>query len=37
MNCDRAGWLAPAFAQIYRVLRADSFCGWSQADKFLAA
>jgi len=38
---DRADWLAPAFAQIYRVLRADSFCvsfyGWHQADKFLAA
>ena len=38
---DRADWLRPAFAQIYRVLRPDSFCisfyGWHQADKFLSA
>ncbi len=49
--CDRSGrriandadasWLAPAFAEIFRVLRRDSFCvtfyGWSHADKFIAA
>jgi adenine-specific DNA-methyltransferase len=38
---DRAEWLKPSFVQIYRVLRADSFCvsfyGWTQADKFLYA
>jgi len=36
-----ASWLKPAFAQIFRVLRRDSFCvsfyGWNQADKFIAA
>lgn len=40
-NDDNAGWLMPAFAQIYRVLRPDSFAvsfyGWSHVDKFLAA
>jgi adenine-specific DNA-methyltransferase len=34
-------WLLPAFREIFRVLRRDSFCisfyGWSQADKFIAA
>jgi len=49
--CDRSGrqiandadasWLKPAFAELFRVLRRDSFCvtfyGWSQADKFIAA
>ena len=34
-------WLKPAFAEIFRVLRRDSFCvsfyGWHQADKFIAA
>jgi len=38
---DRADWLQPAFSQIHRVLRDDSFCvsfyGWTQADKFLCA
>jgi DNA modification methylase len=36
-----SSWLAPAFAEIFHVLRRDSFCvsfyGWSQADKFIAA
>jgi site-specific DNA-methyltransferase (adenine-specific) len=36
-----AAWLKPAFAEIFRVLRHDSFCvsfyGWHQADKFIAA
>jgi adenine-specific DNA-methyltransferase len=49
--CDRSGrriandadasWLVPAFAEIFRVLRRDSFCvtfySWSHADKFIAA
>jgi len=38
---DRSDWLKPAFEQIYRVLRPDSFCvsfyGWTQTDKFFAA
>jgi DNA modification methylase len=40
-NDDDAVWLKPAFAEIFRVLRRDSFCisfyGWHQADKFIAA
>jgi DNA modification methylase len=36
-----ASWLPPAFAEIFRILRPDSFCvsfyGWSQADKFISA
>lgn len=40
-NDSRSEWLRPAFAEIYRVLRADSFCvsfyGWSRADEFIAA
>ncbi len=32
-----ASWLAPAFSEIFRVLRPDSFCvsfyGWSQAAR----
>lgn len=40
-NDDDAAWLKPAFAEIFRVLRRDSFCisfyGWHQADKFIAA
>jgi adenine-specific DNA-methyltransferase len=38
-NNDR--WLKPAFAELHRVLAADSFCvsfyGWPHADKFLVA
>jgi hypothetical protein len=34
-------WLKPAFADIYRVLKAGRYCvsfyGWSKADQFLAA
>ena len=41
INDDRAGWLTPAFAEIYRVLKPDRFCvsfyGWSQVDKCFAA
>jgi DNA modification methylase len=40
-NDGDAGWLKPAFAEIFRVLRRDSFCvsfyGWHQADKFITA
>jgi adenine-specific DNA-methyltransferase len=49
--CDRSGrrvanddndlWLAPAFAEIFRLLKPDSFCvsfyGWNQADRFITA
>jgi DNA modification methylase len=39
---DRTGeWLYPAFRQIHRVLKPDSFCvsfyGWHKADEFIAA
>lgn len=40
-NDGDGAWLKPAFAEIFRVLRRDSFCicfyGWHQADKFIAA
>lgn len=40
-NDDNADWLKPAFAELYRVLKRDSFCvsfyGWPNADKFLEA
>jgi adenine-specific DNA-methyltransferase len=40
-NDDNGAWLKPAFREIFRVLRRDSFCvsfyGWHQADKFIAA
>jgi adenine-specific DNA-methyltransferase len=40
-NDDNAAWLAPAFAEIYRVLSPASFCvsfyGWPHADRFLTA
>jgi len=40
-NDDNDAWLKPAFAEIYRQLRKDSFCvsfyGWPHADKFLQA
>jgi DNA modification methylase len=40
-NDGDAAWLQPAFAEIFRVLRRDSFCvsfyGWQQADKFITA
>ena len=36
-----AGWLKPAFAQMFRVLKQDSFCvsfyGWSKTDLFFEA
>lgn len=40
-NDDRADWLQPSFAQIFRVLKRHSFCvsfyGWHQVDKFMQA
>jgi adenine-specific DNA-methyltransferase len=40
-NDDNAGWLHPAFAEMYRVLKGGSFCvsfyGWHKADQFIAA
>jgi site-specific DNA-methyltransferase (adenine-specific) len=40
-NDDNDRWLAPAFAEIFRLLKPDSFCisfyGWNQADRFIAA
>jgi site-specific DNA-methyltransferase (adenine-specific) len=38
---DRFKWLRPAFAELHRVLKRDSFCvcfyGWAHIDKFAAA
>ncbi len=38
---DTAEWLPPAFAEIYRLLKPDSFCvsfyGWNRADRFIEA
>jgi site-specific DNA-methyltransferase (adenine-specific) len=40
-NDDNFAWLKPAFAELYRVLRDDTFCvcfyGWAHAEKFTAA
>jgi DNA modification methylase len=40
-NDDNDAWLKPAFAEMYRVLAADSFAvsfyGWPMADRFLQA
>lgn len=39
-NDDRAAWLYPSFAEIYRVLKDGRFCasfyGWPQVDRFMA-
>ena len=41
INDDQADWLAPAFAQMHRVLKRDAFCisfyGWPKADLFIQA
>jgi adenine-specific DNA-methyltransferase len=41
VNDDRDDWLAPAFTQMYRVLKPDRFCvsfyGWNRVDAFFAA
>jgi len=38
---DRGNWIAPAFSQMFRVLKRGRFCvsfyGWHQADQFLRA
>ena len=40
-NDDNTDWLAPAFAEIYRLLARDSLCasfyGWHVADEFITA
>ncbi|RTE88411.1 MULTISPECIES: DNA methyltransferase [Bradyrhizobium] len=40
-NDDRDGWVGPAFAEMYRLLKPDAFCvsfyGWNAVDKFVAA
>ncbi len=40
-NDDNADWIQPAFNEVYRVLKPDSFVvsfyGWNHADKFLEA
>ena len=40
-NDDNDRWLDPAFAEIFRLLKDDSYCvsfyGWNQADRFIAA
>lgn len=40
-NDDNFTWLRPAYAEMHRVLKDDSFCvsfyGWPQADKFIEA
>ena len=41
LNDDNTGWLQPAFEQMFRVLKDDTFCvsfyGWHKADQFIAA
>lgn len=41
LNDGNSAWLEPAFAEMYRVLKPDSFClsfyGWNVADKFIGA
>lgn len=41
INDLRDDWLNPAFSQLFRVLRPDSFCvsfyGWTRVDRFFAA
>lgn len=40
-NDDAGDWLAPAFGEIFRVLKRDAFCisfyGWNRVDQFFAA
>ena len=40
-NDDNSRWLFPAFAELYRVLKPNSYCvsfyGWSKAERFLTA
>ena len=40
-NDDNGRWLEPAFAEMFRLLKPDSFCvsfyGWNQVDRFVTA
>jgi len=40
-NDDNTRWIYPAFAELYRVLKPDTYCvsfyGWSKIDRFFAA
>lgn len=40
-NDDNTAWIAPAFRQLYRLLKPDAFCvsfyGWNKADIFISA
>jgi site-specific DNA-methyltransferase (adenine-specific) len=40
-NDDNTRWIFPAFSELYRVLKPDSYCvcfyGWSKIDRFFAA
>ena len=40
-NDDNDRWLAPAFAEVFRLLKPDTFCvsfyGWNKIDLFMAA
>jgi adenine-specific DNA-methyltransferase len=40
-NDDNTRWLHPAFSELFRVLRDDTFCvsfyGWTKVDRFVAA
>lgn len=39
-NDDNSGWMFPAFAELFRVLKPNSYCvsfyGWSKAERFLS-
>ncbi|MEM7600636.1 MAG: DNA methyltransferase [Verrucomicrobiota bacterium] len=41
LNDVHGDWLRPAFVEVYRVLKADSFCisfyGWNRVDAFMSA
>jgi site-specific DNA-methyltransferase (adenine-specific) len=41
LNDDNARWLKPAFAEMYRVLKEDSYCisfyGWNRVERFMYA
>lgn len=40
LNDDNSRWMFPAFAELYRVLKPNSYCvsfyGWNKADRFLS-
>lgn len=41
LNDFRTGWITPAFREVYRVLKPDTFClsfyGWHQVERFMFA